>query len=169
MSGGSWWEQQLQVTASTQHAPCSLPCTRSSYRHNGHTESLLAGMCFYCYTSVSLFILSQTSHQLGRWMISVQNIHLWTLPSPPPHFYVRQSEHLLAITIWKSLTENMRVFMLCIHHERRNVFWTDQQLVIRIDPIASQLNAESALTGIAANTSLHDVSRYQQYQKFFYF
>ena len=59
--------------------------------------------------------------------------------------------------------------LLCIHHERRNVFWTDQQLVIRIDPIASQLNAESALTGIAANTSLHDVSRYQQYQKFFYF
>ena len=63
----------------------------------------------------------------------------------------------------------MRVFMLCIHHERRNVFRTDQQLVIRIDPIASQLNAESALTGIAVNTSLHDVSRYQQYQKFFYF
>ena len=51
------------------HSTPPAPCTKGTYRHNGHTESLLAGMYFYGYTSVSLFVLSQTAQQLRRWMI----------------------------------------------------------------------------------------------------
>ena len=153
------------------HSTPPAPCTKGTYRHNGHTESLLAGMYFYSYTSVSLFVLSQTAQQLRRWMILRAKYSPVNPPLTSPTL-LRQAVRAFVSNndLKKSYGEHESIHsLLCIHHERRNVFWTDQQLVIRIDPIASQLNAESALTGIAANTSLHDVSRYQQYQKFFYF